>query len=573
MSNYVELRKMTDTLTTEMIAANREAVSDSIRARQSENKRRFLRGDANAGSEYIYPNQINDASEVVKQFYEDDRRVISICKQTKVGANGFMIATAYQMTTHPDDDFVINPENVRFITGMSNKQWQDELENDLPTIFEDKVFHHGQLAHMNISNMRNGLIFIDEIDTGSDEGMLLVKNLEESGILDIEFLERNNIRLVIISATITRELYHAYRWGKYHSMFKMTIPTNYIGHRDFLKRGIIKEFYPIKTLDDALRWVKEDLVDNYGSDYRVGIIRTTPKGRDYIENACSQLKVEFRGHTSVDRIPYNQLKNIFETKRTCHMVIAVKNLWRRANLIPNKWKLKLGPTHELHTKNPDANVQAQGLPGRATGYWRDTLDAGHKTGPYRTSIKAIEQSINAYDNPFSLEAFNTRSFKKNEDGRVTKNIPSVVHPDLIAGLEATDAPKYSKIDTIPEMIRLAADDVQFLKQHKPEQSWDPYLPRLLQMIERISPGYLDKIPKVTRPKVLEPNEDARTKIIGRLEYANKNREQYNWNDGQVNTDTYKIYVDTVGSRLFISVCYGSKRNDPDTPQVANIPTF
>ena len=380
---------MTDTLTPEMIAANREAVSDSIRARQSENRRRFLRGDSTAGSEYIYQNQINDASEVVKQFYEDDRRVISICKQTKVGANGFMIATAYQMTTHPDDDFVINPENVRFITGMSNKKWEDELKNDLPTIFEDKVFHHGQLAHMNISNMRNGLLFIDEIDTGSNEGMVLVNLLKTSKILDIDVLKKNNIRLVIISATITREVYHACRWGKYHSMFRMTIPTNYIGHRDFIKRDIIQEFYPIKTLDDALRWVKEDLVDYYGSDYRVGIIRTSPKGRDFIQTACAALKVEFRDHTSVDRISDDDLKKIFETQRTCHMVIAVKGFWRRANLINNKWKEKVGPTHELYTKNPDANVEAQGFPGRMTGYWRHILDSGHKTGPYRTSIKAI----------------------------------------------------------------------------------------------------------------------------------------------------------------------------------------
>jgi len=562
---------MTDTLTSEMIAANREAVSDSIRARQSENRRRFLRGDATAGADYIYPNQTNDASEVVKRFYEDNRRVMSICKPTKVGANGFMIATAYQMTTHPDDDFVINPENVRFITGMSNKKWEDELKNDLPTIFEDKAFHHGQLVHMNIANIRNALICIDEIDTGSDEGMVLVDLLKASGILDIDVLERNNIRLVIISATITRELYHACRWGRYHATYKMTIPPNYIGHRDFVDMGIIQEFYPIKTVEDALCWVKNDLVDNYGSDYRVGIIRTSSKGREFIQTACAALKVEFRDHTSVDRISDDDLKKIFETRRTCHMVIAVKGFWRRANLLPNRWKKMIGPTHELYAKNPDANVQAQGLPGRMTGYWRAELEAGHKTGPYRTSIKAIEQSINAYDNPFSREAFNTRSFKKNEDGRVTKNVPSVVHPDLIAGLDATDAPKYSDIDTIPEMISLSTDDVQFLKQHKPEESWDLYLPRLLQMIERISPGYLNKIPKVTRPKVLEPNEAARTKIIGRLVNANKKREQYNWNDGQVITDTYKIYVDTIGSRLFVSACYGSKRNVADKPQVANLP--
>ena len=555
-----------------MIAANREAVCDSFQSRKSENRRRFLRGDSSAGPEYIYPNQTHDASVVTNMFYEDERRVISIRKKTKVGANGFMIATAFQMTTHPDDDFVINPENVRFITGMSNKKWEDELKNDLPGIFIDKAFHHGQLVYMNILNFRNGLLFIDEIDTGSDEGMVMQKHLKESGILDIDFLKKNNIRLVIISATITRELYQACRWGDYHDTHKMTIPPNYIGHNDLINRGIIQEFYPIKTEDDAFRWVNDDLVKNYGIDYRVGIIRVNPKGRNFIMKACDALKVEFRDHTSVDRISDEDLKKIFETKRTSHMVIAVKGLWRRANLIANKWKLAIGPTHEFYGINPDANVQAQGLPGRMTGYWRNILDSGHKTGPYRTSISAIQQAINAYDDPFSREAFSTRNFKKNEDGRVTRNIPSVVHPDLILGLDSTEAPKYSDSDTIPKLFQLTNEDVVFLQQHKPEESWNDYIPKILEIIERIEPGYLNTIPKITRPKVIEPNGSAREKIIGRLINAVKSKEQYNWNDSQIKKDTYKIYVDRVDSRLFVSVCYGSKRHDEETTQSVTIPT-
>jgi hypothetical protein len=558
-------------LPSEIIAANREAVFDSFQAATSENRRRHLRGDVTAGGMYIYPNQTSDAHNIVNMFYMDDRLVIGVKKKTKVGANGLMVAIATLMATHSDDDFVVNPENVRFITGMSNKKWEDELKKDVPTVFRDKIFHHGRLSEMNIVDIRDAIIFIDEIDSGSDDDQRLAGLLEASGILDINVMKMRNIRFLIISATNAREHYQALRWGEYYSEYKMTIPPNYIGHSDFLKRGIIEEYYAIRTIDDAIRWLKEDLINRYGNDYRVGIVRANSKGRDLIHTACTALKVDFRDHTSVDRIPDAEFKEIFETTRSRHSIIAVKGLYRRANLIPNEWKLKVGPIHELYATNPDANVQTQGLVGRMTGYWKDKIDGGHKTGPYRTSIKVIKQAILSYDDPSAANPFQSRNFKKDYEGKVQRNIPSLLHADNIGGLDAVDSPKYNDVDTVPEIFTISENDVEFLRKHETGESWDPYISQLLEMIERIRPGYLATIPKIDRPNVMEPNGAAREKIINRLVDANKKREQYNWNDGQFKTDTYKIYVDTVCSRLFVSVCYGSKRNVPDVMQVADIP--
>ena len=49
---------------------------------------------------------------------------------------------------------------------------------------------------------------------------------------------------------------------------------------------------------------------------------------------------------------------------------------------------KIGATHERHVKKYDTNVQ--GLPGRMSGYWKQELLNGHKTGPHRISIDAIK---------------------------------------------------------------------------------------------------------------------------------------------------------------------------------------
>jgi hypothetical protein len=41
--------------------------------------------------------------------------------------------------------------------------------NKAPMKFKDKIFHHGKLLRANLMRINNGLIIIDEIDTGDKE--------------------------------------------------------------------------------------------------------------------------------------------------------------------------------------------------------------------------------------------------------------------------------------------------------------------------------------------------------------------------------------------------------------------
>jgi hypothetical protein len=109
-------------------------------------------------------------------------------------------------------------------------------------------------------------------------------------------------------------------------------------------------------------------------------------------------------------------------------VLGVKGLLRRANLIPNAWKLRIGATHELYTRKVDNNVQIQGLPGRMTGYWRAELDAGHKTGPHRTSIKAIKEYEEVYKDPYGINSYTTAGFTKKK-GKVHADSTFLTHVD------------------------------------------------------------------------------------------------------------------------------------------------
>jgi hypothetical protein len=444
--------------TTDKIAEDREYVINSYNTAVSGNKRLYSRGDDKATSEYIYPNQREDAMAIVDRFYVNKLRVISIQKKTKVGADGLMIEIAKLLTTHIDDSFIVPLENVRIITGMSNAGWEKDMIEKAPCCFKDKIFHHGKLSRAELMNISNCAIFIDEIDTGDKENQVLHNTLKEAGVLDVKHMEKHNNRFVFISATMIKELYDLYRWGDLHELYTMTIPTSYIGHKDFLDMGIVKEFYAVNTKEAAEKWVQEDILDYYKSpcmckycnpeqnhfkqDFRVHIVRVNNKNVSVVQDACIRKGVSFRNHTSIDRLSEDEIKEFSKEPLTQHIVLGVKGLWRRANLIPNILKLRIGATLELYTKTVDNNVQIQGLVGRMTGYWRDYIDTGHKTGPYRTSIKAIEEYEKTYEDPFGLNSYKSCGFNKKEG--IVSAVPTMLSAKNIQNLEAIELPGIDK---------------------------------------------------------------------------------------------------------------------------------
>ena len=414
------------------ISANRQYVTSSYQSAEFKNKEAFVRGDLRAGKEYIYKNQKIDALSVVTYFYEDSNlRVVSIVKRTKVGMDGLMIEIAKNISTHIDDNFLILRDNIFFITGMSNKSWEDDMKDKIPECFRDRVYHHGKIdkliKYKELDNINNALIIIDEIDTGDKIEQQLHTLLKNSKILDIDLMIQKNIRFIFVSATMINELKDLHHWGDHHKNYKMSIPDEYIGHNDFLEMKIIQEFYPINDKQSAEKWINEDIHNKYGDDYRVHIIRTDNKYKNLIENACKKLGVDFHNHTSDERIERKELENIFNNI-TNHVVIAVKGFYRRANLIPNDWKKKIGTTMEKHVKKVDPNVQVQGLPGRMTGYWKKDILDGHQTGPHRTSIKAIESYEKFYKNP------------NESNTKLSKSKKLLTHPQN-AGIKITESIK------------------------------------------------------------------------------------------------------------------------------------
>lgn len=451
----------------DLIAAQREEVYQSFRAAETANYRAFLEGDDKATAQYIFENQREDALKVAKKFEDDPYcRIVSVQKKTKLGADGFMVYLAHVLTTHSDDCKVVDPKNVRILTAMSNVQWERDMIEKTPGVFKKCIFHHGKLSKSDLTNLKNGLIIIDEIDNGDKEYQVLHSILNAAGVLDIQHMIDNNNRFVIISATMIKELQHLYRWGRYHKPYTMEIPENYCGHIELLNMGIIKEFYPLNNPQNAERWLNEDIFGNYGTEYRVHIVRVTNKTVDIVHNACIRYGVQFMRHTSTEILTPDEINVLFNEPLTSHVVLAVKGFLRRANLICNRWKLIIGAMHEHYSKKVDNNVQIQGLVGRMTGYWLDVLRNGHKTGPYRTSIDAVLEYEQVYTEPFGDNDYQTNGFVKRR-GRPPKSKNTLLSPHNIRNLVAIPAPVVrAKGQCEVLVLTLTIDQVEQFSNHE-----------------------------------------------------------------------------------------------------------
>ena len=557
-----------------LISARREDVLQSYNSAVATNRRMYLEGDDRATEEYIYANQAEDAYRIVDAFYSKRRRVVSIQKKTKVGADGLMIEVAKLLTTHIDDAFVVNPANVRILTGMSNAGWEKDMIDKAPGCFKEKIFHHGKLSRAELSRISNSLIIIDEIDTGDKEFQVLHTTLKEAGVLDVLHMEAHNNRFLFISATMIKELYCLYQWGELHELYQMTIPSSYFGHADFLRRGVLQEFYPLLSQASAEKWVQEDVVENYGADFRVHIVRVSAKSATSVQNACIRKGVAFRNHTSADRLSGAEIKEFFKTALERHVVLGVKGFFRRANLIPNRWKLRIGATHEYHTSTVDNNVQIQGLVGRMTGYWRGELEGGHKTGPHRTSIQAIHEYEKTYHDPFGLNCYQTAGFHKRA-GKVSvkptmfsaKHIGHLVPVDLPLASPNVDDPR-----TVPVVVEVTKEEYAKFKK-KRGGHWDEKI--ILAAMSKYNPALVEKLQTLQKLRIVEctcttTNEDAvpATERVDDKSYkmritdfvqASQEEKKRTVDTCGVTKDVAHIYLDKVSHRLVVSVFYGSMR--------------
>jgi len=374
---------------------------------------RYKEGDPYATEKYVWPNQVTDAQAILHMLYTMGLVFISVIKQPKLGCNGLMFELARLICTHNDDDKYIPPENVYYITGMSNKEWEYIIKKDCPPNLSKNVYHRNRIGgksrdSLDITKLKgkqNLVLFIDEVDVATKatkKKQTIHRVLEAAGILDMEYMIKNNVRIITISATICKEWRAMNKFSqKYCGSYSMTVPKEYFGVEAMHNKGILKQSPKISSVSQMVKFLNFNIINYFEkNDPRVHIIRGTKKTHNEVLEACNRLGIQMYDHEHNSKLTHQELSDIF-LKTTKHVVIFIKNMFGRADFIPNEFKKKIGVWFDkaVTEKSRNANVHLQAGIGRLSGFWRSIIENGHRMGYIYTNLKSVDEYIDFYKNP------------------------------------------------------------------------------------------------------------------------------------------------------------------------------
>jgi len=369
----------------------------------------------------IHTEQREKAEEIFHLLEYESKLLITFVSSPQWGKTGVAVHLMYMMD--------LPPQNIFLISGMSDKQWKAQTKERVLPCFKNQVFHRNDLVKMSalLKDKQNVLIIIDECHFGSENNQTLNRCLFASNILDINNMQKNNIKIVCISATPGNVLLDAKRWGTYHETV-IAHNTNplYTGFDTLLREQRIMSCPNLKKVEEVEALF--DFIENRFKTPRYHIIRSST--RMLLDSKI----LELIGNKRYTFMMYNSLQNeklsidaLLNTKPSNHHFIFIKGYWRAAKT--------LNDTHIgiCLDQSKDYTCTVQGLGGRLLGYNRQS---GDSAPVLFGNIDAIEEYISILENNVDYsQCKRYRSLNlviSNFNVKFQK--PSTVHPDEILNL-------------------------------------------------------------------------------------------------------------------------------------------
>lgn len=371
---------------------------------------------------FISDIQTATAKEIVTEFLENDKRLITLIAQPQWGKTGCVVSTAYQLCTHTNTRKLVYPENVFILTGLCDKEWELQTKSRMLPQFRDGVYHRGLIPNIaeRLKTISNALVVIDECHYASSTNQTITNVFKEAGLLDIDRLNADNIYILQTSATPDNVLVDSKSWGDFHATISPSADetASYTSFKTFMNNDRIKETV---DLTDASK--VEDLFNDILSfdSPRYHIIRIPRKGsannskQEIISNIqafCEDYSCELLQHHSKKKI--TDIDQMLHKRPEQHTIILVVDYWRAAKTLPDFY---LGVVHERLVNKPSSTTVIQSLAGRCVGHNKRVKDGVI----IYTHLKSIEQYIQLCDNNFDYQEtkYYSTGISTNGDGKIT----------------------------------------------------------------------------------------------------------------------------------------------------------
>lgn len=400
--------------------------------KSARDKEEFLALD---GKKFIYPNQ-QDAANKVLEAYKNGSIAVCLIAQPGTGKTGTAQAVMIHMATNPNDDEIIYAENIINCTGMSDNDWEQQFKNSVLPAFRDQIYHRQNLIRQTdkLRTLKNGLIIPDECHIASGSKMTIAKTLKEAGLLDINFLEFRNIKMLDISATPDAVLHDYAKWGNKCSIIKIQPGPSYKGFEVMLEENRIIDAPNFEEIDDYFNLLDllEERYKNTTKKYFIFRLLDQDKIINF-ENICDELDWNYLNHNSDERI--DEIDTVLKNPPVKHTIIFIKGFWRASKRISNM--NHIGATYEPIPKIRNSSGAAQSNPGRFCDnyeYSGDQLDINLR--PLHFCDKgAIEQYVEWFNNDcdFSISEYKSNRISSNGKGKVSSK-PTKVSAKIVNGI-------------------------------------------------------------------------------------------------------------------------------------------
>lgn len=379
------------------------------------------------GRKFIYPNQ-QEAADKCIEAYKNGALAVCLIAQPGTGKTGTAQAVMIHMATHPNDDEIIYAENIINCTGMSDNDWEIQFKNSVLPAFRENIFHRQNLIKQldKLRSLQNGLIIPDECHIASGSKMTIAKVLKDAGILDINILERRNIKMLDISATPDAVLHDYKKWGPKCAIIKIQPGPLYKGFEVMLEEERIIDAPELDTEDnyyELLEFLNERYVNTTKKYFLFRLI--DPIKTNMLESVCDDIDWNYLYHNSDERI--EEIDLLMKNPPEKHTIIFIKGFWRASKRI--KYMNNIGATYEPKPKQRDVSVTAQALTARFCDnyeYSGDQLDINLRPLHY-CDKEAIEQYVEWFNNDcdFINSKYKSQRISSNGKGKVSSAVTKV----------------------------------------------------------------------------------------------------------------------------------------------------
>ena len=323
------------------------------------------------GINTIFNNQDNCGSEICKVF--KDKSIINclVYGMTQTGKTGCMTS----LIQHYCLSWLIPINNIYIITGLSDAEWKKDTKNRMPDSINSRVFHRANLSKTfmkDIQEKKNSLIIMDEIQIACEDNQTVHKTFRECGFYDLDFLLKNDIKLIQFSATPDGNINDISDWKNYSAKVKLSRGPKHYGPKEALEQDRVRQFKDLTNIDNVLD-LKKDIEGNFPNP-RYHLVRV-PNKRENKDGTNNQSKVisnikkifgdNYKYNKNYLKTKKGDINDILKKQPEISTFIFYCEILRCAK---TQFKKFIGISYERYVSNPNDSSIIQGSFGRLTGY-------------------------------------------------------------------------------------------------------------------------------------------------------------------------------------------------------------